>query len=189
MIGDMEIVGEDDEYVGDELIGGDEDEIGDAELIGAIKRVGAAKVIRSIRKKGATRVPSGRGKGMRSPRGYLWRRQTMGINSTVTVPEATNADVTSFPQRDFKVKRLSVTSLITGSFDIRDAKVGQQSQNVGVGVMPAQCFAENAVSTYVDWDTAHEGNQIVTTVTNTDAVNAHFFKGLLIGLTAVPQYA
>lgn len=176
LIGDVEMIG--DELIGDDEIG--DDDISDAELIGAIKAARRAG-------KPVAAALANRAKGMRSPRSYLWRRQALGINSTAVVAPAAAATVTSFPQSDFKAKRLIVSSDIAFDFDITDAKVGQQSQQVASGNMPASAFSEVAVSAYVDWDTANLGNQITLFVTNVGAVNRSF-RAAIIGLTAHAQY-
>jgi hypothetical protein len=171
LIGDHEMIG--DELVGDEDVG-DED-VSDVELVGAARRAARRP------------VAAGRAKGMRSPRGFLWRRQALGCNGSAVVAPTASVTITSFPQSDFKAKRLIVSSDIAFDFDIQETKVGQQSQLVSAGAMPASAFSEVAVSAYVDWDTANLGNQISIIVTNVGAVNRSW-RAAIIGLVAHAQY-
>jgi hypothetical protein len=175
LIGDHEMIG--DELVGDEDVG--DDDVADAELIGALRRAGKHKA--------AAAVAAGRTKGMRSPRNFLWRRQALGVNGTAVIAPTASTTITSFPQSDFKAKRLIVSSDIAFDFDITETKVGQQSQLVSAGAMPASAFSEVAVSAYVDWDTANLGNQISLIVTNVGAVNRSW-RAAIIGLVAHAQY-
>jgi hypothetical protein len=70
---------------------------------------------------------------------------------------------------------------------VNDVKVGQDSQNVASGVLPGGMFSEQAVSAYVDWDTANLGAEIQLFVTNIDAL-AHSLRAGIVGLVLIPQY-
>lgn len=174
-----ELVGNVDYMVGDD--GDYEDEIsGDQyDMVGGPSRdiVGA----------GPGGVPPGRQKMMRGPENFLWRRQALGLTSAAPIAAGDTGQIIAKPQRDFKVKRLLVSSDVAFFFDIADQKVGQNSQNVGTGVIPASAFTEDAVSVFQDWDTANVGNEIILFVENIDVAD-HVFRGAAIGLVAVAQY-
>lgn len=172
LVGDVDMIGDDD-Y--DDEVEGD-----DYELVGQ-------EGYEIVGQRGRRPAPAGRTKQMRSPRNYLWRRQALGLTSAAPVAAGAAATIISRPQRDFKVKRLGVSSDVAFFFDITDQKVGQDSQNVASGVIPASMFTEDAVSMFQDWDTANVGNEITIFVTNIDVAD-HPFRAGAIGLVAQAQY-
>lgn len=170
-----EIVGEVD------MVGEDEDEDEDDDEVGgnAYDMVGGRKKKR--------RAPRGRVKGLRRPRDFIWRRQTLGLVTAAAIVAGASGSVIARPQRPFKGKRLVVTSDVCFFFTLPDIKVGQNSQNVASGVLPGGMFSEQAVNAFVDWDTADLGNEIQVFFTNVDAL-AHVFNAGVIGLVAQAQY-
>lgn len=112
------------------------------------------------------------------------RRRWLIPIPTTTLAASASAEVTIQPQRLVKPKRIIIPSSIADDFDFTDIKVGQQSQFVAGGEVPAACLVETSVDAYVDFDTANIGNLISLEVTNTDAGAPHDFKGCILG-TAV----
>ena len=83
-------------------------------------------------------------------------------------------------KRLFARNRLVVPSTIAAFFDITDVKIGQQTQFVASGALPATIFSEVGVGVRLKGDTANLGNTIVVSVTNNDS-NTQIFGGAIIG--------
>lgn len=163
------------EIIGDEIIG----------MIGADE-----EVLRDLLQ-GATAI-GGKGHANRSkevvePGSFLWRREFIGMSAAAATAAGAAGTVTVQPQRKFKTKRVVVPSTIAAFFAFTDLKVGQNSQAAAIGNTPCQAFVENAVSCYVDFDTADVGNLITMLIQNTD-VAAHTFTAVLFGIALRPQY-
>jgi hypothetical protein len=110
------------------------------------------------------------------------RRYPLGFFSGPTpIPAAGFFDVKSNPQIPFRPERLVVPSAIAAFFVIHDVKVGNRSQFVSSGPLPAQVFAENGVGIVMRMDTAQVSQDVVITVENTDTTTAHVFRAALIG--------
>lgn len=180
LVGDVDMIGGDDF----EIVGDDDDFDDDEDIEGDMEIVGARG---SKRRRRLRRLAARRRKMLRSPKNYMWRRQTLGLTSDGDVTAGTTATITARPQRDFKGKRLVITSDVAYFFDLTDIKVGQASQNVASGVLPGGMFVEDAVSVFVDWDTANVGNEITLFADNIDAAD-HPFRAGVVGLVAIAQY-
>lgn len=172
-----DMIGADPDIIGDGAIIGD-DEVGD-EMIGD-EMIGDDEV-------GARRRPR-RGRRLVEPKAFMWRREFIGLTAAAATAAGAQTTTTVQPQRKFKTKRVVVPSTIAAFFQFVDLKVGQNSQASAVGNTPCQAFVENAVSCYVDFDTADIGNLISMIVVNTDGV-AHTFSAALFGIALRPQYA
>lgn len=165
------------EIIGDEIIG----------MIGADE-----EVLRDLLQGADAIGAHGKGHPNRSkeviePGSFLWRREFIGMTATAVTLAGAQATVTVQPQRKFKTKRVVVPSTIAAFFAFSDLKVGQNSQAAAIGNTPCQAFVENAVSCYVDFDTADVGNLISMIVLNTD-VAQHTFTAVLFGIALRPQY-
>jgi len=95
-----------------------------------------------------------------------------------------SADIELRPQRLFRSERLVVPSTIAAFFDITDVKIGQQTQFVASGALPATIFSEVGVGVRLKGDTANLGNTIVVSVTNND-VATQVFGGAIIGTVII----
>jgi hypothetical protein len=179
-----DIIGAGAEIIGDDMadmIGADEevlhDLVGD-EIVG--DEIVGQPVI------GGRRAPRGR-KQVLHPDSFMWRREFIGLTAAAATIAGGQSTVIVQPQRKFKTKRVVVISTIAAFFAFVDLKVGQNSQAAAVGNTPCQAFVENAVSCYVDFDTADIGNLITMIVVNNDAV-PHLFTAALFGIALRPQY-
>ena len=110
------------------------------------------------------------------------------LEQPLPIPEtlltaAQTVDINAFPQRGFKPNRLVVPSTLGPLFKINDIKVGQETQFVGTGVIYCECFSEVAVAVFLKGTPARLGNNIVLTVTNSDANNSQTFSAMLMGFT------
>ena len=89
-------------------------------------------------------------------------------------------DIELRPQRLFRTERLVISSLIAPFFSVLDVKIGQETQFVASGALPATIFSEVAVGVRLKGDTANLGNTIVVSLLNNDAVQ-QTFSGAIIG--------
>lgn len=111
------------------------------------------------------------------------RRLIMGIAPT-SVTTLAVADIETKPQQLMRIERVVVPSDIAFFFGIEDVKVGNRSQLVASGQLPAATFTEVARDCYVHWDTAVVGNIVTISVINNDTVT-HVFRGTLLGTAAI----
>ncbi|MEJ2325394.1 MAG: hypothetical protein P8Y27_05050 [Chromatiaceae bacterium] len=89
------------------------------------------------------------------------------------------------PQRLFRTELIIVPSDIASNFIITDIKIGQASQLVGAGSIPAMAFSEASVNAFLHLDSANVGNTMTMDVTNLDAANPQTFRALLLGTATV----
>lgn len=106
------------------------------------------------------------------------------IPATNILASAT-VDIILFPQADIRIERPIIPSTIAPNFVIEDITVARQTQFVGAGGVPATSFSEVAVGTRLRGDTANVGQQVIITITNLDAVNAHTLRGQINGTALV----
>ena len=116
------------------------------------------------------------------------RRQVCPVPS-VTVPAGDTAQVQVAPQRLFKTERISLSqtdaagAAVTGCI-VTDVKVGQNSQFAASGNIPVDSFRPDAVSAFVDLDTADIGNLVTVTYSNPTAADI-VVAGALFGASIV----
>lgn len=116
------------------------------------------------------------------------RRQVCPVPS-VSVPAGGTAQVQVAPQRLFKTERISLSqtdaagAAVTGCL-VTDVRVGQNSQFAAAGNIPAESFRPDAVSAFVDLDTADIGNLVTITYQNPTAA-AIVVSGALFGASVV----
>lgn len=79
-------------------------------------------------------------------------------------------DIELRPQRLCRIERLVFDSLVAPFFRILDLKVGQQTQFIASGAVPASIFSEVAVGMRLKGDTANLGNTVVLSLQNIDTV-------------------
>lgn len=126
-------------------------------------------------------APQGPNAALVRQRGFAKSREyPLGFSSVGTIAAAASSTVTAQPQTLFRPKRLVIPSSIAGSFTIQDIKVGNTSQLVASGSLPAALYSELAVGTLQRFDTASPGIIISLAVTNTSA-GALAFVAAMIG--------
>lgn len=93
-----------------------------------------------------------------------------------------NATITLAPQRLIQILAILVNSALGTLFTVNDIRVGQQTQFITTGTIPAQLFSEVADGnrSRVKFDSADVGNTVALDVTNLDAVNAQTFRGMIV---------
>lgn len=89
-------------------------------------------------------------------------------------------DIELRPQRLFRSERLVVDSTIAPFFRILDLKIGQQTQFVASGALPATIFSEVAVGVRLKGDTANLGNTIIVSAQNISSA-IRVFGGAILG--------
>lgn len=168
--GTTEIVG-----AGYEIVGADEDLLDALSIHGRARPGRARKLARGIAARRAVAVDEGALQHR--------RRYPIGFVPT-TVLAGTTANITSNPQNLFRGERLIIPSDIAFDFGLVDFKVGNESQFVAGGEVPAAAFTEVAIDTDVHFKTAEVGNQLVASVRNKTAADDIEFTAAMIG-TAV----
>lgn len=111
------------------------------------------------------------------------RRLPMGPDPVV-VPTGDTVTIQLQPQQLFRTERLVIPSEIAPFFRIDDIKIGNRSQLVTTGSLPATAFSEVSIDCYVEFDSADIGNLISLTVTNTDDEDQTFLA-MLLGTAAI----
>lgn len=112
------------------------------------------------------------------------RRQFLGMESTGTVATTASATITSRPQSfAFKPERLFVPATIGPDFVITDIKVGNVSQLVQSGNLPAEAFSQTSFGIEMDFDTVQTSQDFIVQVTNISG-GARTFRALVLGRAA-----
>jgi hypothetical protein len=105
----------------------------------------------------------------------------IGFDSVTAVVKSTSARLTQRPQVLFRPERLSVDDTLSAFFTIDDIKVGNKSQLVSSGSLPASTFSSKAFGMRLKMDTADPAIDLVLAVTNIDAALDHRFLASVIG--------
>lgn len=146
--------------------------------------LGNRAMIRKLRRKQLARAARG---AMVVPRSVEnSRRFPLGITPTnVLAPPSPDSqkDIKASPQVTFRPERLIIPSDIAAFFTIVDLKIGNRSQLVAAGEIPATVFSEVGVDANLRMDTAQISMEIVITVKNIDS-SPRMFRAALLG-TAV----
>jgi hypothetical protein len=174
IVGGAEIIGADADLLDALSMSGDYDgEIGGyQEIVGGGAPGRNRNAARAIKMRHAVAVEEGK---------YSVRRR-FPIGFVVTTVNATlSATITSLPQDLFRGERLVVPSDIAFDFGISDFKVGNESQFVAGGEIPAAMFTEVAIDTDVHFKTAVVGNQLVLVVRNKNTLSNLDFTAGSIG--------
>jgi hypothetical protein len=97
------------------------------------------------------------------------------MSSSGTVAAATAATITARPQvKAFRPQRIVVGNSIAAFFTISDIKVGNKSQFVQAGVIPAEAFVQGAFGVAMRQDTVQTAQDYVFQVNNIDAMARSF---------------
>lgn len=110
-----------------------------------------------------------------APRQRDERRRLIMGNAPTTIPAAgTPTDVQFQPQQLFRTELMVVPSEIAPDLRFSDIRVGNRSQLVTTGSLPATAFSEVAYNSYVHFDTADIGNIITLTVIAKNGADVSF---------------
>lgn len=177
---DMEMVGYDDDVSGDDT----DDLLSGYDIVGRRGR----------------RAPARRGRGghpsrqrmANHPHGTLLREQeptkdgqlVLPMSSSGTIAAATAATITARPQtKCYRPQRVVIAASIAAFFTISDIKVGNKSQFVQAGTIPAEAFIQGAFGVAMRMDTVQTAQDFVFQVNNIDGAAAHSFLAVVFGRT------
>ncbi len=112
------------------------------------------------------------------------RRQVLGMSSSGTVAAAASASITARPQTfAFKPQRVIIPATVGPDFTIQDIKVGNVSQLVQSGDLPAEAYSQTAFGVDMDMDTVQTSQDFVMQVTNISGA-ARTFRAMIVGKSA-----
>lgn len=107
------------------------------------------------------------------------RDLVIGFQSLAVGAGAT-LDVTQRPQVVFRPERIVIASSIAADFTVADIKIGNKSQLVSSGPIPAEAFAQTAFGVEMMMDTCDISQDFILEVTNTSA-GALDFRAAVFG--------
>ncbi len=112
------------------------------------------------------------------------RKQVLGMVSNGTIAAAGTATITARPQTfAFKPERVFIPATIGPDFTIQDIKVGNISQLVQSGDLPAEAFSQTAFGVEMDMDTVQTSQDFIIQVTNISG-GARTFRAMILGKSA-----
>lgn len=104
------------------------------------------------------------------------------MSSSSTVAAATAATITARPQiAAYRPERVVIGNSIATAFTLSDIKVGNTSQFVQAGTIPAEAFVQGAFGVEMRMDTVQTAMDFVMQVNNIDATTAHSFLCVVFG--------
>lgn len=115
------------------------------------------------------------------------RRLVLGMASTGTVAAGSIAQITARPQNlAFKPQRIVIPATIAPDFLITDIKVGNVSQMVQSGTLPAEAFTQGLFDGMMEMDTVQTSQDFVLQVQNI-AGAARNFNAAVYGLALLAR--
>ncbi len=115
------------------------------------------------------------------------RRLVLGMSSTGTVASGALATITARPQNlAFKPERIVIPATIASDFLITDIKVGNVSQLVQSGTLPAEAFTQQLFDGKMEMDTVNTSQDFVLQIQNT-AGAARSFNAAVYGLAVLAR--
>lgn len=104
------------------------------------------------------------------------------MSSSGVVTHATAATITARSQIPaYRPERIVVANSIATSFTFSDIKVGNTSQFVQAGTIPAEAFIQGAFGVEMRMDTVQTAMDFVFQINNIDATTDHQFLSLVFG--------
>jgi hypothetical protein len=104
------------------------------------------------------------------------------MSSSGTIALATSATITARPQtKAYRPQRVVIAASIASFFTISDIKVGNVSQFVQAGTIPAEAFIQGAFGVAMRMDTVQTAQDFVFQVNNIDGAAAHSFLAVVFG--------
>ncbi len=112
------------------------------------------------------------------------RKQVLGMVSSGTIAAAGTATITARPQTyAFKPERIVIPATVGPDFTIQDIKVGNISQLVQSGDLPAEAFSQTSFGVEMDMDTVQTSQDFIMQVTNISG-GARTFRAMILGRSA-----
>lgn len=110
------------------------------------------------------------------------RKQIVAIPQT-SIPAGATVEIKGDVNTLLKLKKFCVSSDVASDFNIKDIKVGANSQFRSTsGSVPAKCFSETVQDNWIDFDEVRPGVGFVIIVENTSAA-AVVFQASFTALT------
>jgi len=185
IIGYEEMVGGD--YDDPELVAGDDvdDLLAGYDIVGARRRAAARGGRRGmpVRRAVVAQSPAPRhGSLIKETEPTKDGQLVLPMSSSGTIAAATAATITARPQvKAFRPQRIVVGNSIAAFFTISDIKVGNKSQFVQAGTIPAEAFVQGAFGVAMRQDTVQTAQDYVFQVNNIDGAAAHSFLCVVFG--------
>lgn len=101
------------------------------------------------------------------------RNLVIGFVQTA-IAAAASATVTQRPQVLFRPQRVVVPASLAPNFTIDDIKVGNKSQLISAGAVPAEAFAQTSFGVEMKMDTCQISMDLILEVTNISAAASDF---------------
>jgi len=112
------------------------------------------------------------------------RRQFLGMESSGTIAAAGTATITARPQSfAFKPERIFIPASVGPDFIVTDIKVGNVSQLVQSGNLPAEAFSQTSFGVEMDFDTVQTSQDFIIQVQNISGA-ARTFRAMILGRAA-----
>lgn len=112
------------------------------------------------------------------------RKQVLGMVSNGTIAASGTATITARPQTfAFKPERVVIPATVGPDFTLQDIKVGNISQLVQSGDLPAEAFSQTAFGVEMDMDTVQTSQDFIINVTNISG-GARTFRAMILGRSA-----
>lgn len=112
------------------------------------------------------------------------RKQVLGMVSNGTIAASGSATITARPQTfAFKPERVFIPASVGPDFTIQDIKVGNVSQLVQSGDLPAEAFSQTSFGVEMDMDTVQTSQDFIIQVTNISGA-ARTFRAMILGRSA-----
>ena len=103
------------------------------------------------------------------------RRQLLGVNSTGTIAAGATVTLTARPQTvAFRPDRIVIPATLAPNFVVEDIKVGNSSQFVQSGGIPAEAFVQQMFDGLVEFDTVQTSQDFIMIVTNVSGAPSQF---------------
>jgi len=175
------------EITGWDELSGDDDIMGEDEILGADEDLRSLLAVSGEDDTAGRRARALRRAMVKRQALTRMRRFPIGFQSEVPVAAlgsgTDTVDVKQSPQIAFRAERLVVPSEIASKFIILDVKVGNRSQFVSSGAVPATVFSEVGEAVSLRMDTAQVSQEIVIRVQNISG-SPETFRAAMVG-TAV----
>jgi hypothetical protein len=107
------------------------------------------------------------------------REWPIGFDSVAAVAAGATANITQRPQELFRPERIVIPAAIAASFLVNDIKVGNRSQFLSSGALPAATFSETSFGVRLLLDTCQVAMDLALNVTNVSAGAVRFLATML----------
>lgn len=166
-------------------VGGPDTIVGIDTIIGALAPVvGAEQAVRLATAMAAARDVDPNAVAVEARKRDTRRRLIMG-NAPTTIPlSGVSTPVTFTPQQLFRCEAIVIPSEIAPDLRLQDIKVGNRSQLLTSGSLPATAFSEVSYNSHVHLDSADVGNTLTLDVISKNGTDVTF-ECMLVGTAVI----